>query len=240
MSDFLEYSFRIIGPTPTTMPMSRLAVYMGELARLMGSQEAIHFERVESGSVAIVVSARQSEISLISPRLRAVSGGDTSADGAAAWRKINEYLAEDGWGGEMTLPRSGQVIVFPGKAKAATAIRSINQATTVQGRLVRIQGGGEVVRVGLDIDGDLTAGISIDAHNAHKLAQYFHQNVRLSGDGRWKRNSDGKWSLESLSASSFEVLEDDDLKQALQRLGQVIPAGTGKDILKAVDELRSA
>jgi hypothetical protein len=240
MSDFLEYSFRIIGPTPATMPMSRLAAYMAELARLMGCQEAVHLDRIEEGSVAIVVVASQSEVPIISPRIRNASTGDSNVDGVASWRKINEYLAEDKWGGEMRLPRSAEVIVFPGKTKAATVLRSFNQATSVQGRLVRLEGAGEIVRVGLDIDGDLTARISIDAKNAQQLAAFFHRSVRLNGEGRWRRDADGRWSLDNLVASSFELLDDDDLKHALQRLGQTIPPGAGNEILKAIKELRSA
>lgn len=240
MSDLLEYSFRIIGPRPDTMPMSRLAAYMAELARMMGCQDSVHFDRVEDKSVAIVAVVSQSEVPLISPRIRAASGGEANAEASVPWRKINEYLAEDGWGGEMRLPRSDDVIVFPGTAKAASLLRSISQATSVQGRLVRLEGAGDTVRVGLDIDGDLTARIALDAVTAQKLAVFFHRSVRLNGEGRWKRGSDGKWSLDSLVASSFEVLDEGDLKDVLLQLGETIPPGSGKAILEAVEELRSA
>lgn len=240
MSDVFEYSFRIIGPKPDTIPMSRLATYMGELARLMGSHENVHFGRIEDQSVSIVAFASPSEIPLISPRLRAASRGEANSDIASSWKRINEHLAEDGWAAEMRLPRSTELIVFPGKAKAATALRSINQPTSVQGRLIRIEGAGDIVRVGLDIDGDLTARISLDAHNAQQLATFFHRHVRLSGEGRWKRDSEGRWSLESLTASSFEVLDEGDLKAVLHSLSETIPPGSGQEIIKAVDELRSA
>lgn len=240
MSDFLEYSFRIHGPTPATIPMSRLVAYMAEIVRLMGCQDAVHLSRIEDGSVAIVMVVSQSEVPIISPRIRNASTGDSNADGVAPWRKINEYLAEDGWGAEMRLPKGVELIVFPGKTKAATIIRSFNQPTSVQGRLVRLEGAGETVRVGLEIDGDLTARISIDAKSAQQLAAFFHRFVRLNGEGRWRRNADGRWSLDNLAASSFELLDDDDLKHALQRLGQTIPPGTGNEILESIAELRTA
>ncbi|MGV1769491.1 hypothetical protein ACQZ6B_04865 [Agrobacterium vitis] len=240
MSEYLEYSFRIVGPKPDTMPMSRLAVYMADLARLMGSAEAVHFERIESKSVAIVAAVRQSAIPLISPRIRAASRGNASADVAAPWRRINSYLAEDGWNAEMTFPRSSEVIFFPGKVRAATVLRSISQHTSVQGRLIRLEGAGEIVRVGLEIDGSLSARISISSKHAKELAGFFHRNVRMAGDGKWKRDEDGRWSLDSLNASSFELLEDDDLKSIIDRVADFIPPGTGKDILTAIDELRSA
>lgn len=240
MSEFFEYPFRIIGPKPETIPMSRLATYMAELARLMGSQDAVHFARIEDKSVSIVAVAPMEELPIISPRIRAAARGDSDADGASPWRKINEYLAEDGWVAELPLPKNGEVITFPGKSKAAKVLRSINQPTSVQGRLIRIEGSGEVVRVGLDIDGDLTARISIDAHHAKRLAQFFHHNVRLSGEGRWNRDSRGRWSLDNVAASSFEVLDDTPLGEALMRLREIIPSGSGEKIIRAVDELRRA
>lgn len=104
MTELLEYSFRILGPSPDTLPMSRLAVYLAELARLMGNQDGVHLERIDSGSVAIVMSAGQADIPFISPRIRGAAMGDAAGDGSGPWRKINEYLAEDGWSAEMRLP----------------------------------------------------------------------------------------------------------------------------------------
>lgn len=240
MSEFFEYPFRIVGPKPETISMARLATYMGELARLLGSQESVHFSRIEDRSVAIVAYAPIEDLPLISPRVRSASRGDADAEAASPWKKINEYLAEDGWTAEMPLPRSGEVITFPGKSRSAKILRSVSQPTSIQGRVVRIEGGGDIVRVGLDIDGDLTARISIDAQNAQRLANHFHRNVRLSGEGRWKRDGGGKWTLEHLSATSFVLLEDTPLDEALDRLRSVIKPGSGAAIMKAVDELRSA
>ncbi len=240
MTELLEYSFRIIGPSPDTLPMARLAVYVAELARLMGNQDGIHLSRIDPGSVALVVTAGQADISLISPRIRGAATGDVTADGSGPWRKINEYLSEDGWSAEMRLPRSAEIIAFPGKAKIAKAIRSVTQPTSVQGRLIRLEGAGEIVKVGLHIDGDLSARISIDAAKAQQLASFFHRSVRLSGDGRWRRSADGKWSLESLVANSFEVLGEVDIKSTLRDLAMIIPSGTGSAALAAVDELRRA
>lgn len=213
---------------------------MAELARLMGSSDSVHFDRIEDKSVSIVALASQEDIALISPRVRGASRGDLSADGASAFRKLNELLSDDGWHAEMRLPRSGEVIAFPGKARTSVALRSMSQTTSIQGRLIRLEGAGEMVKVGLEIDGQLTARISLDAHNAQKLATHFHKFVRLTGEGRWKRDSSGRWSLESLTASSFELLNDEDLRDVLLRLGETIPPGSGKDIVAAVSELRRA
>ncbi|MBB2670955.1 UNVERIFIED_ORG: hypothetical protein GGE44_000496 [Rhizobium esperanzae] len=240
MSELVEYSFRIIGTKPSSIPMVRLAVYMAEFGRLLGCQESVHFDKIVDASVGIVALVRPEDVPVVSPRVRDASSGSADADAASHYRKLNEYLGEDGWSAELPLPKGGQVIAFPGAVRSARAIRVVNQHTSVQGRLIRIEGGGDRVKVGLEIDGDLTARISVPSELIRELATLFHQHVRLSGDGRWKRDSDGKWYLDNLNASSFERLDDIPLSEALGRLRNVIPEGAGEKIIKAVDELRSA
>ncbi|MBY5871891.1 hypothetical protein HFN53_07650 [Rhizobium leguminosarum] len=241
MSDYLEYPFRIIGPKPDTIPMVRLAFYMAELAKLMGSPEHVHFKEVLDKSVSIVACADAQLVAVISPRIREAAHIDNDAEAAAPWRKINEGLAEDGWTAELPLPKGGEVISFPGKVKASKAIRSVTQHTAVQGRLIRLEGAGDLVKIGLEIDGDLSAaGISLSATVAIELAHRFHQFVRLSGEGKWSRNTDGKWALDNLKATSFEVLEDVPLDETLGKLKGLLAPGSAEAIIKNVDELRRA
>jgi hypothetical protein len=240
VSDFLEYAFRIIEAKPETISMARLAIYMAEFARLLGHPDEVHFSRIVDGSVGIIARVLAEDVAVISPRVRDAARGLFDADGMSAFKKLNDYLGEDGWTAELPLPRGGEVIIFPGTKKSSKAIRIVNQHTSVQGRLVRIEGSGDLVKVGLDIDGDLVARIAVNAVHAKELAQLFHQHVRISGDGRWKRDAEGKWLLDNLNATSFEALEDVPLADTLSRLKEILPSGSGESILKAVDGLRSA
>lgn len=240
MSKFLEYSFRIVGPKPDTIPMTRLATYMAELAKLMGSPDSVHFKEVLDKSVSIVALADAEQVAVISPRIREAAHNGGDADAAVPWRRLNEFLAEDGWTAELPLPKGGEVIAFPGKMRISRAIRIVNQHTSVQGRLIRIEGSGELVKIGLDIDGYLTAKIAINAAQAKDLAQFFHQYVRLSGEGRWRRGADGHWFLDNLNATAFEPLEDIPLGETLNKLRELLPPGSGEEIIRAVDELRHA
>lgn len=240
MNELLEYPFRIIGPKPDSIAMARLADYMAEFARLLGSQDHVHFDRIIDRSVAIVARVRPEDAGVISPRIRHASKGTENTDAITSVRKLNQYLGEDGWTAELRLPQGGDLIAFPGTVKTSKTIRIVNQPTTVQGRLVRIQGGGDVIKVGLEIDGDLEAHISVKAAHARDLALCFHQHVRLSGDGRWKRDSDGKWLLDNLNATSFELLQDAPLQQTLAELRDILPKGSGEGLVHAIDAMRSA
>jgi hypothetical protein len=240
MTDFLEYSFRIVGAKPETITMARLAVYIAELARLMGATEAVHFKEIRDTSVSIVAFAEEHCVATISPRIREAAQNDSDAEAAAPWRKLNEFLAEDGWTAEMPLPMGDEVIAFPGASKASKVIRTVNQLTSVQGRLIRIEGAGDKVRIGLEIDGDLNARISIDALHAISLAKLFHQHVRVSGEGKWRRDTAGKWHLDNLIANSFEALDDEPLLETLGKLKEILPESGGAELIEALSELRRA
>lgn len=237
MIDFEEYCFRIIGPSPETMPMSRLATYMVELARLMGSEENVHFYKLHDRSVGVAMHAPVEDIAVISPRIRAAAHND-NAEASAAFRQLNKLLGEDGWKAELPLPRGGEVIQFPGTPKNDKALRRVSQPTTIRGRLVRIEGAGDVVKIGLDMDGTLSARVSFSASNVHELGRHFHGYISVTGEGRWKRDDDGRWTLEDLKAVSFEPLDTSSLSDVLGRLRHLMPADEGEKLVRAVDELR--
>ena len=106
MSDFAAYPFRIPELRPDTLPMARLAAYMADLARLLGSAEAVHFDRLEDGSLVLVPLVRQDA----KPLHRLACG---LPDAEAAWKTPNQHLTKDGATGELTLP-GGEIIQFPG------------------------------------------------------------------------------------------------------------------------------
>src|SRR3954467_6218558 len=85
LNDFLEYPFRIIGPKPDTISMARLAFYMAELAKLMGSAEHVHFKEVLDKSVSIVACVHAQQVSVISPRIREAAHNDNDAEAGAPW-----------------------------------------------------------------------------------------------------------------------------------------------------------
>ena len=238
MIDFVEYRFRIIGPSPETMPMERLAAYMAELARFLGSEEKVHFGGIDDNSVGVVACVPPEKIAVVSPRIRAAAHGDDRADAAIPFRQLNRLLGEDGWKAELPLPQGGEVIQFPGTPKSDKGLKRVQQPTTIRGRLIRIEGAGDVVKVGLEIDGRLSARVSFPAASIQDLARHFHHYVSVTGDGRWKRADDGQWSLENLNAMSFEPLDDSPLTTVLDRLRVLMPHEEGVKIIKAVDEMR--
>jgi hypothetical protein len=238
-ADTVEYPFKIEGLRRETLPMARLAVYVADLAKLLGSVDQVHFDRLEEGSVVIVSKVEQEAKPVVSPRVRSIHRGEGPADAMAAWKKLNEHLTEDAATAELTLP-GGEIIPFPGKPRTAWAVGPVRQTTSIQGRLVRLEGAGERVWVGIDDDAGLAGRISVTAERAKELGAHFHRFVRISGVGRWRREEEGRWVLEHLDADTFEVLDDAPITDVLRRVREKIPPGAAASALERIRDLRDA
>ena len=95
MTDTQEYRFVIDAYSPETLPMSRLAEYMADLARLLGRAERVHFVRLEPGSTVLVQSVEPEAVPEVQKRIRAVARDDAPADVTDAFKALNRHLAND-------------------------------------------------------------------------------------------------------------------------------------------------
>ncbi len=103
-----EYRFTIDAFTPDTLPMSRLAEYMANLARLLGEVECVHFVSLEGGSTAVVHSVEPKAVPQVRKRIQSVVGEDTPNDVAAAFAGLNRLLAADNATGSLRLIPSSE------------------------------------------------------------------------------------------------------------------------------------
>ncbi|MGO4336766.1 hypothetical protein AB4037_17825 [Labrys sp. KB_33_2] len=237
MIDTVEYPLRIEHLSRDTIPMVRLAEYLSDFAKLLGSPDQVHFEGVRSGSAVLVARVEEHAKPLVSPRLRAVARGEGPADAMSAWRRINERLTDDKTTASLTLP-GGEVIMFLGAPKPERPMGPISQPTAIQGRLIRLEGTGDAVSVGIDDDAGISGKILISAERAQALGSHFQRYVRLTGMGKWKRTSEGQWLLERLEATAFEVLDDTPLPDLLRRVRDLIPTGAAANAIEMIKDLR--
>lgn len=234
-----EFEFRIEGYSPDTLPLERLAEYLLGFAQLLGSKDGVHFGSVEKGSVRLVAKVDQEALPVVSPRVRSAATGEGGKDARAAYARLNDLLGKDGVVAALTLP-GNRVIPFPGTKPPAKPIGPLRQPTSLQGRLVRLEGNGNLVGVGIDDGSDIAGRIVVKADLARQMAAYFHTHVRLSGDGKWRRNAEGQWDLEQLDVASFEPLEDEPIGEVLRKAGQMLPEGSARDAVQIIRDLRRA
>ena len=234
-----QYTFHIAGLTPETLPMARLADYLSDLAQLLGSKEHVHLARIEAGSIRLAVAVDQEVRPLVGPRVRSAAQGEGPKDAQSAWLRLNERLGKDSAKANLELP-GGEVIPFPGATPPSKPIGPLRHETAIQGRLVRLEGYGDDVSVGIEDEAGLAGRIVVRADLARDLGNYFHRYVRLSGRGRWRRNTEGQWCLEHLDVTDFAPLDDKPLDDVLRHAGSLLPEGSAQKAIDLIQELRRA
>ncbi|MGR6466305.1 hypothetical protein [Rhizobium sp. PAMB 3182] len=213
-----EYRFRIDAYSPDTIPMSRLAEYMAELAAILGEQRAVHFERLERGSTVIVHKVEREAVPKVRERTTAVRRNEGPQDALKAYRAVNKLLRDDNAIGTLQ-EKKGVIIRFPGRELVEEKYPTIRQQGTLDGVVVSVGGADNTVHVRLLSEGVPVTGCYTNSRSLGKeLAAKFDENVRLIGVGSWSRDSDGKWQLEKFRIDAFEVLKPIFLSDALAEL----------------------
>jgi hypothetical protein len=230
------YTLHIDAYTPETIPMARLALYMQQLAMLLGHESAVHFEALRPGSTRLVSRVDREDVPKVASRLDRVRRGDGTADAVNAQREIDRLLAEDNASGAIYEGDGarGEVIAFPGIRRVPPATYGpFNQEGSLDGLLISVGGADRTVHVQLQ-NGDIKyAGIETDRETARALAKHMYEPIRIFGTGRWKREADGQWLLKTFRLRSFAALRADNVKEAAGRLREV----EGSDWSKLDDPL---
>ena len=240
MENASEYRFTIDAYTPETIPMSRLAEYMQDLATLLGEKDHVHFVRLEEGSTTLVQRIDTESVPKVRARVSAIdlTEGEGPEDALRAFQAIDCRLAADNAVGHLYQDDGAEIIHFPGceKAKPLT-FGAFNQPGTLDGSLIKIGGKDETVPVHLQ-EGDTVYICNATRELARKLARHlFTDTLRVQGTGRWERDAEGDWNLKRFNITEFEVLEDTPLSGVVARLRQV-PGSGWKEIDDPYSELQ--
>ena len=226
MKEQREYRFVIDTYRPDTLPMARLAEYMGELARLLGRLDQVHFVRLEEGSTALVQRVEPEAAPDIKERLRALRQDNQPDDAAKAFTTLNRYLADDNATGLLQEGEGAEVLRFPGReAPAPSTFGAFNQTGVLDGVLIRIGGRDDTVPAHLR-DGDMIHLCNATRDMAKRLAVHLYgPPLRVHGNGRWERDADGGWVMKRFNITSFDVLDDAPLGEVARRLRDVKGSG---------------
>ena len=238
MNEQREYRFVIDACSPDTLPMARLAEYMGELARLLGRPDQVHFVRLEEGSAVLVQRVEPEAAPDVKERLHALQQDNPPDDAAKAFVALNRYLADDNATGILQEGGGADVIRFPGgEEPAPVTFGAFNQTGALDGVLIRIGGRDDTVPAHLR-DGETIHLCNATREMARRLAVHLYgPPLRVHGNGRWERDADGDWVMKRFNITSFDVLDDAPLGEVAQRLRDVEGSGW-KEIEDPTAELR--
>ena len=218
-----EYRFEIEGYTPDTIPMARLAQYMGDLAELLGEPAHVHFDRVATGSVVLVHHVEDEAVPKVEMRVEKAKRGEGPSEATSAIRKINQKLREDN--GIAHLAHDGaEIIRFPGHQEPEpVSFEAFNQQGSLDGQLIVLGGTSDPVPVHIQCrDTGLVHLCDARRSVAKALAPYYlGAEVRVYGTGRWLRDEQGHWRLERFHIGNFEILSEQPLSSVVAGLRAV-------------------
>jgi hypothetical protein len=237
----LEYRFEIDSFTPETIPLSRLAQYLSDLARMMGENSNVHLVRVDKGSTVPIIRVDWEAHPKVKERLRLVQLNEGPLESRRAYREINRKLREDNAAGVLVDPSASRLIRFPGRDGAnQLEFGPISQPGAFQGIPIKIGGEKDSVPVHLE-DGEGMHIVHAPRRIAKEIAPYLFSNVvRVEGKGRWLRDKTGEWEMLHFHVSGFEVLPDGDFLSNVTSL-RAIPGEwkSSEDPLRDLAELRT-
>ena len=235
-----EYKFVIDAFTPETIPMSRLAQYVSDLAVVLGNDANVHLVRIEGGSTVPVVLVDWETEPKVRERLRAVKHQEAPPAVQEAAKRLDQRLLEDNAKGAIVDPVSAKVLVFPGRERAnRQEFGPMEQAGVFQGIPNCVGGKGDWVPVHLE-DGNNTHIVLAKRPLAKEIANHlFTSVVRVEGTGRWIRHADGEWEMRSFRVHSWKPIADADIRTNIAELQQ-IPAEWKRleDPIAELDKIR--
>lgn len=234
-----EYVFRIDAFTPDTLPMARLAEYLAALAKMLGHPEHTHFVRVDEGSAQLVHKVDPVDAPKVESRLNDVRIGSATKDAMAAKQALEELLANDNAVGTLSESRTGRVVVpFVGRNRIKPlTFPPFREDTTIDGQVVAVGGRDSTAHATLQ-DGDVFhVNLTMKREIARELARLLYgPTVRLHGNGRFERMSDGVWKMLDFRVERFEALDERPIAEGLETLRSVpgnrlMEGGAANDIL---------
>ncbi|MBS0524339.1 MAG: hypothetical protein JSS04_11975 [Proteobacteria bacterium] len=224
MADTKTFLFRIDKCTPETLPMARLAEYMRQFAIVLGEIDRVHFEKVVPGSTTVRALVEREAVPTVNMRVRATSTGTAPSDAMFALGALDKMLTDDNSSGSIRRLEADdleeEMIRLLGADKElAPTFGPISQATTLDGKVIRVGGRQQEVPVHIET----RTGIESHCFATRAMAKEFGKRLfdgefRFYGEGKWLRDEMGKWKLQRFNISRFEPLDESRLSDALMGL----------------------
>jgi hypothetical protein len=232
-----ELRFKIDAFTPRTLPMARLAQYITELAEVLGERTYVHFLRVEEGSAAPVIWVDHEAIPKVQSRAESVRREEAPSEAIRAYRRLNMYLREDNASAALLGEDRSTILSFPGRQQAVERFGLVRQHGSLDGVVKRIGGIDQTIHITLVSEDQQISHIRTSQQTAKRLATHIFDPVRLFGLGKWRRDTEGSWTLEEFQVHDFAALDNTSLSGALDKI-RAINTEWDDESYADLDELR--
>ena len=225
----VQLRFKIGAYSPATMPMARLARYLDNLATVLGETNSVHLVSVEDGSTVPVVAVQWEAYPKLKKRADAVRNGEGPANVLHARRAIEDDLSADNAEyAELVDEHGARILRFAGEARTdEPEYGPFSQPGTLDGVPIVVGGRDELVPVHLQSH-DRVHNCLAKRDLAKNIGMHlFTTPLRVSGVGRWFRDREGAWTMNSFRIHEYTELRSDSPAEATSRI-QSIDAGWKK------------
>ena len=237
----VEYRFVSGAFTPDTITQARLAQYLAALSALYGEEKAVHFIRVEPGSLQVVSRIDEESAASVAERIESADTDEPLGDAGRAYGQIQNLVNKDG--------HPAYIGRGPAKLLRFRSSSESNEPLTfgpfwqqgdLSGTVILVGGKGDPASVKLlDANGD-THLCKARRDVIKRLRDYLYEEpVRITGRGKWFRSAEGCWRLEQFDIFDFAPLNDEPLDVTIARL-QAIDAEWKErpDPIGEIDKIR--
>ena len=230
-----KYVLKIKDLTPSTTSMARAAQYIKELAKLMGSDQSVHLNRVFEASLNFESLVDPAASEKVFARL---ANPYSTSESKKAYENIHRCLYEDRTSATLTL--NGSEILFIDGNDYLPEQNEIYplEFCTIRGELIQIGGRDSSVPFDLIEQGSATKiHGNVDKSLAKSLAKHLFGLIEVSGLGNWEYSPDKNiWKLCNFEVQKFHPIEVYDELESIELLHEssdpngIDPQETLKDI----------
>ncbi len=231
--------FYIDAYSPETIPMAKLAAYMGGFAALLGKDNAVHFDSLAPGSTKIKARIEFEDVPKVTSRLDDIRRGNPPKDAARLFDEIDTQLANDNAIGRIFVEDdngvvTAELLAFPGRDRPKVqSYGPFTQEGSLDGRLISIGGKDESISLRLQNGDAIYSKCETTRVIARELGKHLFEPVRIYGSGRWTRETDGTWTLMGFRVTRFDAL----VKTTLRDLTTALRAVKGSEWKEMADPL---
>ncbi len=239
MAECDEILFEIDIPA-RTLPMSRLAEYVADLAAMLGHQDHVHLLEIRESSTVLVPFIDDIAFQKVHQHLLAIRNGSAPLVAMQMYDSIDGRLAEDNASGVLR-GAYGTVVQFPGKSKPVSEdLGPVIEPDTIDGEIIQIGGRDESISVYIREKRDAPVICSTTREKGRSLARLIFQQVRVHGQATWIR-ANNRWKRVHFTIDTWSELTERPLENVIRELRDVPTPDIDKiDPFALLAELRSA
>lgn len=213
-----EYILKINDLKPSTMPLTRAALYLKELSILMGEQDHVHLVNIFEASANYVAKVDSSVTDKVTER---VSNPSKIAEARKAHERIEYMLEEDNTSATISKNGTNIITIFGKKNPIDSPVVYPREICSIRGELVQIGGRDETIPFDLieQGTGEKIHGNILSKDLAIELARHLFSIVEITGIGHWEYSSQkDSWKLCDLRIDSFRELKSIPVSHSIKQL----------------------